>query len=116
VLSWLSGEPLERGIIDGPGAALGLCGLADELGARALTEDFDKLVRRFAQARFTASLDPDAAHATFFRKNGYGALVALVRRLLAEDALAWDAPRPRERWLSLVPEELQREADLDWLK
>jgi hypothetical protein len=116
VLTWLRGEPLERGIVDGPGAALGLCGLADELGARALAEGVDKLVRRYAQARFAASLDPDAAHAAFFKKNGYGTLVALVRRLLSEDASPWDAPRPRERWLALVPEELQREADLDWLK
>lgn len=116
VLSWLEGEPLERGVLDGPGAALGLCGLADELGARALSDDLDKLVRRFAQARFATSLDPEAPHSAFFRKNGYGALVALVRRLLAEDALAWDAPRPREQWLALVPEELQREADVEWLK
>jgi hypothetical protein len=116
VLSWLMREPLERGVLDGPGAALGLCGLADELGARGLGEELDKLVRRFAQARFAASLDPESPHSAFFRKNGYGALVALVRRLLAEDALAWDAPRPREQWLALVPEELQREADLDWLK
>ncbi len=115
-LEWLLGEPLERGVIDGAGAALGLCGLADELGPRALGEELDKLVRRFAQARFTASLDPEAAHAAFFRKNGYGALVALVRRLLAEESLAWDMPRPRERWLALVPEEMQREADVDWLK
>ncbi len=119
VLVWLSGEPLERGIIDGPGAVLGLCGLADELGGRALSEDLDKLLRRIAQARFrSVAVDPEAPHAAFFRKNGYGALVwvALVRRLLAEDAQPWDAPRPRERWLALVPEELQREADLDWLK
>lgn len=116
VLPWLLAEPLERGVLDGPGAALGLCGLADELGARALSDDLDKLVRRFAQARFAASLDAESPHSAFFRKNGYDALVALVRRLLAEDALAWDAPRPREQWLSLVPEELQREADVDWLK
>ncbi|RYZ03707.1 MAG: hypothetical protein EOO73_27000 [Myxococcales bacterium] len=116
VLAWLRGEPLERGIIDGPGAVLGLCGLADELGARSLSEPLEKLVRRFAQARFAASLDPEAQHAAFFRKNGYGTLVALVRRLLAEDALPWDAPRAREQWLALVPEELQREADVDWLK
>jgi len=116
VLAWLRAEPLDRGVIDGPGAALGLCGLADEVGARALDEGLDKLVRRYAQARFTSSLDPDAPYAAFFRKNGYGTLVALVRRLLAEDALPWDAPRPRERWLALVPEELQREADVDWLK
>lgn len=116
VLAWLRGEPLERGIIDGPGAALGLCGLADELGARALSDGLDKLVRRYAQARFTATLDPESTHSAFFRKNGYGALVALVRRLLVEDGLAWDAPRPREAWLALVPEELQREADVDWLK
>ena len=116
VLAWLMREPLERGVLDGPGAALGLCGLADELGARGLGEELDKLVRRFAQARFAASLDPESPHSAFFRKNGYGALVALVRRLLAEDALAWDAPRPREQWLALVPEELQREADVDWLK
>ncbi len=116
VLAWLRGEPLERGVLDGPGAALGLCGLADELGARALSEGLDKLVRRYAQARFTATLDPESTHSAFFRKNGYGALVALVRRLLAEDPSPWDAPRPREAWLRLVPEEFQREADLDWLK
>ncbi len=116
VLVWLRGEPLERGVIDGPGAVLGLCGLADEVGARALSEGLDKLVRRYAQARFAASLDAEAPHAAFFRKNGYGTLVALVRRLLAEDSLPWDAPRTREQWLSLVPEELQREADVDWLK
>jgi hypothetical protein len=116
VLAWLRAEPLERGIVDGPGAALGLCGVADELGPRALAEGVDKLVRRYAQARFAASIDADAPYAAFFKKNGYGALVALVRRLLSEDPLPWDAPRPRERWLSLVPEELQREADLDWLK
>lgn len=116
VLAWLMREPLERGVLDGPGAALGLCGLADELGGRGLGEELDKLVRRFAQARFAASIDPESPHSAFLRKNGYGALVALVRRLLAEDALAWDAPRPREQWLALVPEELQREADVDWLK
>jgi hypothetical protein len=116
VLTWLRGEPLERGILDGPGAVLGLCGLADELGPRSLAEGLEKLVRRHAQARFVASLDPEAPHASFFRKNGYGTLVALVRRLLAEDARPWDAPRSREQWLALVPEELQREADVDWLK
>jgi hypothetical protein len=116
VLSWLRDEPLKRGVVDGPGAVLGLCGLADEVGARALSEGLDKLVRRHAQARFAASLDPDAQHAAFFRKNGYGTLVALTRRLLVEDALPWDAPRTREQWLALVPEELQREADVDWLK
>lgn len=116
VLEWLLGEPLERGIIDSPGAALGLCGLADELGPRALVEELPALVRRFAQRRFNQSLDPDSPQSTFFRKNGYGALAALVRRLLSEDTEAWDAPRPRERWLALVPEELQREADVEWLK
>src|SRR6478752_4100143 len=58
VLAWLREEPLERRIIDSPGAALGLCGLADELGARALSEGLDKLVRRYAQARFASSIDP----------------------------------------------------------
>lgn len=115
-LAWLSAEPLARGVIDSPGAALGLCGLVDELGPRALHEELDKLVRRFAQARFSATLDPEAPHAAFMRKNGYGALVALVERLLSDDSRAWDMPRPREQWLSFVPEELQREADLDWLK
>ena len=115
-LDWLLGEPLERGVLDGPGAALGLCGLADELGPRVFGEPLDQLVRRHAQARFNATLDGDVPHAAFFRKHGYAALVALMRRLLSEEAQAWDAPRAREVWLSLVPEELQREADLEWLK
>jgi hypothetical protein len=113
---WLLAEPLERGVLDGPGAALGLCGLIDELGPRAFGEPLDQLVRRYAQAKFTAALDNETPHAAFFRKHGYGALIALTRRLLSEQTAAWDAPRAREVWLSLVPEELQREADLEWLK
>jgi hypothetical protein len=113
---WLLGEPLESGVLDSPGAALGLCGLADELGPRVLELPLRELVRRFVTKRFSSTLDPESAHAQFFKRHGYGALLALVRRLLSEQASPWDAPRSRSAWLELVPEELQREADLEWLK
>ncbi|MEI9948057.1 MAG: hypothetical protein WDO74_03520 [Pseudomonadota bacterium] len=45
---WLHGEMRDSGILDGLGAALGLCGLADELGAQTLRgKSPQKLAERF---------------------------------------------------------------------
>ena len=66
VLAWLSAEPLERGIIDGPGAALGLCGLAVSWARACCPTGLGSSGAAYAQARFTASLDPEASHTAFF--------------------------------------------------
>ncbi len=116
-LDWLRSEMLSSGVLDGLGAALGLCGLADELGVHTLHgKSPQKLAERFCRERLLATVDPEAAHATWLKRNGYEVLIGLGRRLLADSDAAWDEPRSLEGWLALVPLEHQREADLDWMR
>ena len=116
-LDWLREEMLPSGVLDGLGAALGLCGLADEQGVQALRgKSPQKLAERFCRDRLLATLDPEASHATWLKRNGYDVLVGLGRRLLADSDAAWDEARSLERWLELVPQEHQRDADLDWMR
>ncbi|MEO6601537.1 MAG: hypothetical protein ABIQ16_16795 [Polyangiaceae bacterium] len=116
-LEWLREEILPSGILDGLGSALGLCGLADEHGAQTLRgKSAKKLAERFCRDRLLATLDPEASHAAWLKRNGYDVLVGLGRRLLADSNAAWDEPRSLERWLELVPQEHQRDADLDWMR
>lgn len=114
---WLRGEMQGSGVLDGLGAALGLCGLADEHGVQALQgKSPQKLAERFCRDRLLATIDPEATHGAWLKRNGYDALVGLGRRLLADSDADWDEPRSLERWLDLIPQEHQREADLDWMR
>src|SRR6478736_1167994 len=115
--AWLRDEIQESGILDGLGAALGLCGLADEHGVQTLRgKSPQKLAERFCRDRLIATLEPEAAHAAWLKRNGYDVLVGLGHRLLADSDAAWDEPRSLEHWLELVPLEHQRDADLDWMR
>ncbi|HYP76400.1 MAG TPA: hypothetical protein VER12_10605 [Polyangiaceae bacterium] len=114
---WLKGEMSDSGVLDGLGAALGLCGLADEHGVQGLRgKSAQKLAERFCRDRLLATLDPEAAHAAWLKRNAYDVLVGLGHRLLADSDAAWDEPRSLESWLELVPLEHQRDADLDWMR
>ena len=114
---WLRDEMRDSGILDGLGAALGLCGLADEHGAQSLRgKSPQKLAERFCRERLLATVDPEAAHAAWLKRNGYDVLIGLGHRLLADSDGAWDEPRSLESWLELVPLEHQRDADVDWMR
>ncbi|HKO49729.1 MAG TPA: hypothetical protein VJV79_18495 [Polyangiaceae bacterium] len=116
-LQWLRGEMRESGVLDGLGAALGLCGLVDEHGLQAVRgKSPQKLAERFCRERLLATLDPEAAHASWLKRNGYEVLVGLGHRLFADSDATWDEPRSLENWLELVPLEHQRDADLDWMR
>src|SRR5450432_3940746 len=116
-LEWLKSEMLESGVLDGLGAALGLCGLADDLGAHTLErKSVHQIAERFCRDRMLSTLDPEATHAAWLKRNGYDALVGLGRRLLADSDAPWDEPRALEAWLELVPLEHQREPDLDGMR
>ena len=115
--TWLRTEMLDSGILDGLGAALGLCGLADEHGVQTLRgKSPQKLAERFCRDRLVATVEPEAAHAAWLKRNGYDVLVGIGHRLLADSEAAWDEPRSLESWLELVPLEHQRDADLDWMR
>src|SRR5450432_2457052 len=114
---WLKSEMLGSGVLDGLGAALGLCGLADDLGAHTLErKSVHQIAERFCRDRMLSTLDPEATHAAWLKRNGYDALVGLGRRLLADSDAPWDEPRALEAWLELVPLEHQREPDLDGMR
>jgi hypothetical protein len=116
-LAWLQSELLESGILDGLGAALGLCGLADELGVHTLErKSIHQIAERYCRDKLLAALDPEASHAGWLKRHGYDALVGLGRRLLADSDAPWDEPRTLETWLELAPLEHQREPDLAWLR
>ncbi|HYQ45817.1 MAG TPA: hypothetical protein VER11_27785, partial [Polyangiaceae bacterium] len=102
--TWLRTEMLDSGILDGLGAALGLCGLADENGVQSLRgKSPQKLAERFCRDRLVATVEPEAAHAAWLKRNGYDVLVGIGHRLLADSEAAWDEPRSLESWLELVP-------------
>src|SRR6478735_802044 len=114
---WLLGEMRDSGILDGLGAALGLCGLADEHGVQTLRgKSPQKLAARYCRDRLLSTLDPEASHSAWLKRNGYEILIGLGHRLLADSEAAWDEPRSLESWLELVPPEHQRDADLDWMR
>jgi len=116
-LAWLQSELLESGILDGLGAALGLCGLADELGVHTLErKSVRQIAERYCRDKLLGALEPEASHASWLKRHGYDALVGLGRRLLADSDAPWDEPRPLETWLELVPLEHQREPDLAWMR
>jgi len=116
-LAWLEGELLESGMLDGLGAALGLCGLADELGVHTLErKSVRQIAERYCRDRLLGALDPEASHAGWLKRHGYDALIGLGRRLLADSDTPWDEPRTLETWLELVPLEQQREPDLAWMR
>jgi len=116
-LSWLREEILPSGVLDGLGAALGLCGIADELGVNTLARrSLRQIAERYARDRLSASLDPETPHAGWLKRNAYDVLVGLGVRLLADSELPWDTSRSLESWLELVPAEHQRAADLEWMR
>ncbi len=117
VLRWLVNSEL---LADGDGAlgiAIGLCGLVDELGSADLgTRSVEELARRFLRVRLSAAADAGSADAAWLRRNAYDVLLALARSALTDSDDPWHTPRSEDDWLELVPEELRRGADVDWLR
>ncbi len=80
-LDWLRGEMQDSGVLDGLGAALGLCGLADELSARAhATRQISSAGSRSCSVASAslATVDPEASHATWLRKRNTATMSWLV--------------------------------------
>ncbi|MEB2310733.1 MAG: hypothetical protein OZ928_02740 [Polyangiaceae bacterium] len=105
------------GLVDTPGTALGLCGLADSLGARKLEHrSLAELAERFYRDRLRASTGSTSAEASWVERRGFRVLVGMAQRVLTDSDAPLDAPREPEEWLELVPEEHRLGADLEWLR
>jgi hypothetical protein len=114
-LAWLLGEAVPLGLVDTVGSTLGLCGLLDEVGAEELRgRPMVELVRRHVELRLerVQARRPDAA----WFKHAHRDALALLADHWLELGEMWDRPRSLDQWLGLIPEEMRRGADVQWLR
>lgn len=116
-LEWFARGPLASGVVDTVETALGLCGALDEVGFRAaVREPLAEVARRFVGRRVGELTRAGHTDAAWLRRSAHELLVELMTRLLVEPTAPWHDPRGLDAWLSLVPEEFQREVDVDWMR
>jgi hypothetical protein len=114
--SWL-GERVAAGDVSTVGALLGLLGLADDQGARAIeTRSLERLAKRYVEERLVDALDPTLSQSGWLRQHGFEAVIGLVERSLVDSDRHPAEARSIDEWLALVPHELERTVDVDWVR
>ncbi|HET9931233.1 MAG TPA: hypothetical protein VFQ35_11120, partial [Polyangiaceae bacterium] len=99
------------------GEALGWVGLLDEYGARELqARSPARIAQRFVEDRVQRILDASAPFAGWVRRSIYAALLGMAERALVDSEFPLAEPRRFDEWLSLVPSELERNVDLEWMR
>jgi len=108
---------VSRGVARSAGDVLGLVGLADSVGLGVFTgRSLSRLGAEWIRRRASERLERDAPITAWMKNHGYEALVALVRRIATEDDDAISDARTLEEWARLLPADMKRGADLEWLK
>ncbi len=116
-VEWMRRGPLAAGVVDTLGTALGLLGLVDALGVRAVSgRTPSELARRYFRDRLAQASDKGSADAAWLKRTGFDVLVGVMRRVLTDSDAPWDTPRSFDAWLELVPPEQQRGGDLEWMR
>lgn len=114
---WLRTNGMLAGALDTAGGVIGLCGALDELGIGPLGSlGVEDLARRFMSQQVLTAAERGGTDAAWLGRSGYEVMLGLVRRLLTETMDPWEASRPMQSWLALVPPEYQHEADVEWLQ
>lgn len=110
-------ERVNSGQFASLGVVLGVIGLLDELGLRELeAKPLAKVAQKFVETRIARAVDPAMPFATWLRRAIYATLVGMAERALVDSDLPLDSPRSFEEWLELVPPELERHVDLEWMR
>lgn len=110
-------KKLTGGVVDTLDSALGLFGLVDQLGMKAVSgRTLPDLARRYFRDRVAQASEKGSADAAWLRRSGYDVLLGMLRRALTDSTAAWDAPRGFDAWLELVPPEQRRGGDLEWMQ
>ena len=113
--NWL-GDLAQGGVIESAGAVLGLVGLADERGVPELVRRSPReIMNLFLRKRASEALDPEAPATHWMKRSAAEALIALLRQTLTDSDEPWWHPRTLGEWSELLPAELRREADVEWL-
>jgi hypothetical protein len=107
---------VERRAIESAGAVLGLVGLADEHGVAELVRRTPRQLMSFALRRRAGELlDPESPATHWMKRSSADALIALLRQALTDADQPWWHERTLGDWSELLPAELRREADVEWL-
>ncbi|MGE0323389.1 MAG: hypothetical protein AB7S68_13850, partial [Polyangiaceae bacterium] len=112
-LAWLNGLPQERGILTTLGAALGLLGLMDEIGHGQIR---GRSLNQLARAAIKFRVAKLAGDHRLLREQGFEILTGIQQQCLTESGHTGDVPRTEDEWLRLIPPELARGVDVDWVK
>jgi hypothetical protein len=105
----------EAGLAQTLGDLLGVAGLVDEIGVREMGRRSPAThARRHAARRLRAVREEPEQPS--WQGDAFELLVNMARRALTDSALPWDAPRDRSTWSRLVPDEMQRTVDPNWLR
>jgi hypothetical protein len=117
LLEYVVNVAIPRGFALSAGDALGLVGLADEFGVKALgSTPPRKVARDWLKRRAVERLGSTDPSAIWLRRSGYDALLGLVTRLLTDAGASMFVPRTLDAWAALLPAELRRSPDPQWLR
>lgn len=109
-------ERMDEEIVTTFGEALGWLGLLDELGAREVGKAVGRNARRFVERRVADVVDPASPHAGWLRRSIHRLLLGMVERALTDSDLPITAPRDVEAWMALVPPDVERAVDVEWVR
>lgn len=115
-LKWLR-KQADQGTVTTLGGVIGLLGLLDQYGARELaSRPLERSARRFIEGKLGELIEPSAPYAAWLRRSLYDALSSMVERCLIDSESALETPRSFDEWLALVPTELERSVDVEWMR
>jgi hypothetical protein len=114
--NWLT-RAARDGLVDGVESAASLLACLDELDpGPQFTDSWLQIAERFVRLRLQRASVQERSEAMWLATEALPTLTALMERALADHALPWDSPRSPDRWLDLVPPELQQGLDADWAR
>lgn len=114
--AWLAPAVAER-TLPTLGAVLGAAGLLDARGVReAEGKTLVELAEAFVNERLADASVKGSAEAQWLRRHGFDALVKLAESALTTGAEPWERPRSQDEWIALVPAELEKSVDSEWVR
>jgi hypothetical protein len=114
--AWLAG-PLADGLLPTLGALLGAAGLLDARGVReARGKHLVELAEAMVNERLERASVSGSPEAQWLKRFGFSALVKLAESALVSSDRPWSVARSRDDWIALVPPELGRNVDAEWVR
>ncbi len=115
-LVWMERVALPSGAVRTLGDALGLLGMLDEIKPRTLTgRSLDEIAESFVRTRIEET-SRESTVSTWLNKNAFPALLGTIAQLITESDRSLSAPRTFDEWIALVPDELRRGVDVEWMQ